>query len=647
MAAAQAIAIVGMGPRGLSVLERLLIRLRDRPRPGPVVIWTVDPVEHGPGRVWRTTQPWWLTMNATAGEVTVHSPDTQLPGEGFVAPRALSDWTGSPAYRDEPMEGVDYPPRRVYGEYLRDMFRQLCANAPPGVEVRPVLGEATRLRRVGDRLCLALDDGRSEIAVDKVVLATGHARRELTEEQQFLRRHATRHPDCRYLEADIAPDMPLADIAPGATVAVRGLGLTFYDVIRTLSVGRGGEFVRDPSGRLRYLPSGREPVVAAGSRSGLPFLARPRVTEPAQTTPRPIVLTERRIAELRSQARTTRGTPQLDFAREVEPLVQAEVDHAYYACAARLRHGPAAAEQFMDDFGRSLDRHGRLTAPDRQALVARHRLDDLAPLRLDLLARPFDGRHFSSPPHFRRRLLDVLRTDVAESRKGPLGSPLKAALDVLRQIRPLLPSIVDFGGLLPPSHEDFVTRFEPLNYLLSAGPPDEHVEQLVALIEAGVLDVVGPAATFGVDDGAGRYVIESPAVDGSRRLAQVMVEARVPSTDIRRTASPLTRQMVADGLVSQYVNVDRSTGDRYETGGLAVTGSPFHVVDARGRPDPDVYAIGVATDKTRWFTQVGTGRPGQDSPFCRDADAIASDILDDVRRYPVVVVNRTQPLAAS
>jgi methylaspartate mutase epsilon subunit len=222
----------------------------------------------------------------------------------------------------------------------------------------------------------------------------------------------------------------------------------------------------------------------------------------------------------------------------------------------------------------------------------------------------------------------VLRDDVAESRKGVQDSPVKAALEVLRQIRPLLPTVVDFGGLLPDSHRDFLSRFEPLSYLLSAGPPDEHVEQVVALIEAGVVEVVGPMAEFRADDQSGRYVVSSPRVAGSARLADLFVEARVPAGDIRRTASPLLRQMAADGMVSQYVNVDPVSGTRFVTGGLAVTpGPPFHVIDGQGRPDPDIYAIGVAADRTRWFTQVGTGRPGKDSPFRRDADAIAVDAL--------------------
>ncbi|HEX8761952.1 MAG TPA: hypothetical protein VF734_18705 [Pseudonocardiaceae bacterium] len=35
---------------------------------------------------------------------------------------------------------------------------------------------------------------------------------------------------------------------------------------------------------------------------------------------------------------------------------------------------------------------------------------------------------------------------------------------------------------------------------------------------------------------------------------------------------------------------------------------------------------------TRWFTQVGTGRPGRDSSFCRDTDGIALDVLTALDR---------------
>lgn len=622
------VAIVGSGPRGLSVLERLLIRLSARAPARPVVIWAIDPVEHGPGRVWRTDQPRWLTMNATAGEVTVLSPDDHLlPGRTRAG--SFAEWTAEGDV--PPLEPADYPQRRHYGRYLRTVFDQLCVRVPAGVLVRPVRGVATALHRSGGRQWLDLDHGR-RLRVDKVVLATGHAELEASEGDRALRDHADRHAGLRHIGPGLVTDMPLAAIAPGSALAVRGLGLTFYDVLRSLTLGRGGRFERAGDGTLRYLPNGQEPIVYAGSRSGLPFLARARVAQPPQTAPSPVALTPERLAALRAAAFAARGSPQLDFAAEVEPLIWHEMDYVYYTCAARLRYGQQAGRRFATAYRGLLAREHPVSPEQVEQLLARHRLDDLPRIRFEALARPFDATAFAGAGHFRRQLAGLLRRDVAEARRGTVASPLKAALEALRALRPALPSVVDLGGLLPGAHRDFLTRWAPMSLVLSAGPPPSHVEQVAALLDAGVLEIAGPGARFCADRADRCFAVMSPAVPGSRRVADVLLDARVPTTDLRRDTSPLSRQLVADGRISEYVNTGPGGQDAFATGGLAVTATPSRVLDRVGRPDPDLYAIGVATEHTRWFTQVGTGRPGRDSPFCRDADGIACDVLAAVHR---------------
>ncbi|SFJ97775.1 FAD/NAD(P)-binding protein [Amycolatopsis sacchari] len=610
------VAIIGLGPRGLSVLERLILRLRARGGT-PVTIWAVDPVEHGSGRVWRSGQPEWLAANATAGELTAHSPDNPLlPGD---EPYSLAEWSANQLAPDE------YPSRARYGTYLHEFFQRLCRLAPEGVCVRPILGRAIGLFRAAQGLRLRIDDGGPDLHVDKAVLTTGHSALEPDETELAFRRHADRH-GLRCLGPGIAAELPLDEIPAGGTVAVRGLGLTFYDVVRSLTTGRGGRFERDADRTLRYHASGREPHIVAGSRSGLPFLARAQVHRP-ELAPNPVLLTEERVAALRARATAERGSPKLDFAAEVEPLLWAEVEHAYYRCTLRLRDGHGAVEAFTEAFGATADDAGELDPRRKGKVLAAFGLGDVPPLRPELLARPFAGRTFGSPVEFRAELRRLLAEDVETSKLGPEGSPVKAALEMMRTLRPALPGIVDFGGLLPKSQEDFLTRFAPANFLLSAGPPVEHVEQLVSLVDAGLVEVAGPRAQFSCGDGC--FAVESPDVAGSRREARVLLDARAPAPDLSRDRDPLLRQLLADGMISEYVNVDPATGERFATGGLAVTDSPFHVLDARGEADPDLYALGVVTQNTRWFTQVGTGRPGQDSPFRRDADAIAQDVLGE------------------
>jgi hypothetical protein len=619
------VAIIGVGPRGLSVLERLLIRLREHSPARDVVIWAIDTTEHGSGRIWRTTQDSCLLTNATAGELTILSPDSPLyPVEDGT--NSFADWSVA-HLPGRPIGSGEYPARRDYGRYLHETFERLCGTAPPGVDVRPVLGQATDLRRVAGGLVVTLDQGRLRLRADKVVLATGHSGLRLHAEQQTLATHARRHPGLRYVEPSIAADMPLDRLPADGVVGVRGLGLTFYDVVACLTVGRGGRFTRQGAGGLRYLASGREPRLVAGSRSGMPFLARPELTEPPQLAPRPVVLTEMLITRLRERAIRLRGTPQLDFAREIEPIIQTELEHAYYTCAVRARDGRRAAETFGSDFRAAVGDWGTVSPARRDQLVTAHGLADLPDLRPDELARPFRTSTFASPSAFNRRLVTLLRQDVAAARAGTAGSPVKAAMEVLRSLRPALPAIVDFGGLLPESQRDFLGRFTSMSFRLSAGPPVGQVERLIALMEAGIVHVCGPETRITTDDRAGRFVLGSPQVRGSWQATHTVVEASAPGIDLMRDTNPLLCRLLSRGMISEHTVTDPTTGHPHRTGGLAVTPAPFHVVDAAGQADPDIYAIGVATQNTRWFTQVGTGRPGQDSPLCRDADAIARDVL--------------------
>src|SRR6185503_1686570 len=66
------VAIVGLGPRGLSVAERLCANAESLlPRGRELVIHLVDPHVFDGGQVWRSTQDRVLLMNTVACQVTM------------------------------------------------------------------------------------------------------------------------------------------------------------------------------------------------------------------------------------------------------------------------------------------------------------------------------------------------------------------------------------------------------------------------------------------------------------------------------------------------------------------------------------------------------------------------------------------------
>src|SRR5699024_9742899 len=120
-----------------------------------------------------------------------------------------------------------------------------------------------------------------------------------------------RHP--RVVPPGNPIDQDLSGISPGSTVAVRGLGMGFFDTVSQLTEQRGGRFTALAGGRLRYDASGREPVLVAGSRRGVPYRAKPNFGAPP-------FFPEQRI--LRAALPALRGRRPVDFARDVLPLIE-------------------------------------------------------------------------------------------------------------------------------------------------------------------------------------------------------------------------------------------------------------------------------------------------------------------------------------
>ncbi|WP_189151014.1 FAD/NAD(P)-binding protein [Streptomyces lacrimifluminis] len=624
------IAVIGSGPRGMMVLERLVARLAEQHgrtgarEPLEVRIFLVDAVEPGAGQVYRTDQPDWFLMNTVAGQISAYSgvPDGG-PARAGAGP-SFGEWWQAVDPANYP--GPDsYAPRGQYGRYLRSVLAAVQESLPPGVRLRCIKERAEDVVRGAGRYRLTLSGGE-RLDVDRVVLTTGHASNELTGREGDLADFAVRHPELRYIQGGSAADMPLDDIPAGSRVGVIGLGLSFYDVMAALTLGRGGAFAERPDGTLRYLPSGTEPVIVAGSRSGMPLHARGHNQKPPTYSYRPVLFTPERV-------RAHRPWGPLDFAEHVYPWLKAEIDLVYYGTALRRALGTDSAARFTDRVTSAAD----TGVPQVADFAEQFGLRDQSPLDLDTLARPFEQQGFTGPAEFRRVLRKEIEQDLANAAEGNVDSPLKAALDVMRDTRWVIRELVDFSGLTARSQrDDFLGWYVPRASFLAAGPPRVRLRQVLALLDSGHLHIVGPHTRYDTDAATGRYVVSSPRVEGSALAVTTLVDARVPDPDLRRNTQPLTARLRERGVWTSYVNreevpregVHREPGEAYDTGGVAVTRSPFHPVDHEGRADEGMYVLGIPTEHTRWFMQVGSSRPGMWSDFVRDADRIAEHALE-------------------
>ncbi|MEU7163097.1 FAD/NAD(P)-binding protein [Streptomyces morookaense] len=617
------IAIVGSGPRGLSVAERLAARLQGEHPGRDVEISIVDKVQVGAGRVWRTGQDTSFLMNTACGEVTMFSgPMDDGPVRAGAGPTLAQWWsTAHPAGYPGPDA---YAPRALYGEYLQFYLDAIETSLPARVRLRRVTGEVTGVQRDGSTWQLSFADGE-QLTADRVVMTTGHPVTELSADQAGLAAFAGARPQLRYIRGDSAADMPLSGIAPGARVAVLGMGLSFYDVTAALTCGRGGRFEDDGHGGLRYVPSGREPRIVAGSRSGVPLPARGRNQKGPDWRYTARLFTPQRIRALRA-----RGP--LDFRRDVWPWLDAEMQLVYYATAVRGRYGTEVEHAYTDSVVAEIAAAGADAAEQTaRQLAERFGLDLLPPLDVNRLARPFAGCRFGSAKEYAAALAELITADVEQARRGNLDGPLKAALDVLRDVRGTIRLAVDHGGLTAASHrEDFLGWFGPVSSFLAAGPPMVRLEQTLALMDAGILEVAGPDARFTADEDAGAFAVSSGRIDEAPQHCEVLIDARIPGPDLARDPAPLTRCLTRAGLWTSWANT--AGGRSFDTGGVAVTASPYRPVDADGTAADGMYVLGIPTEGQRWFMQVGSSRPGPWTEFTKDADAIAADALAGLRQ---------------
>ncbi|EXU68472.1 hypothetical protein Z951_09255 [Streptomyces sp. PRh5] len=639
------VCLIGAGPRGLSVLERLCANAPEAAPTTSVTVHVVDPYPPGAGRVWRSDQHRHLLMNTVAGQVTLFTDETvEMAGPVLPGP-SLYEWArfvsltggldevgcevgyGEDVLAEARRLGPDsYPTRAFHGHYLEWVHRRVTGTAPASVRTVSHRSRAVGLeeRTAGGAQTVVLEDGTRLAGLHAVVLAQGHLPQRRSPREAAHAAFAEAR-GLRYLPPANPAEVDLSGVRPGEAVGLLGLGLSFFDYLALLTEGRDGRFERR-AGRLVYRPSGREPRLLAGSRRGVPFHSRGENQKGPHGRHHPLVLTPEVIRGLRRRARERGG---LDFRSELWPLISKEVETVYYTALLTARGREAAAHRLRAAYP---------SAPGGSAAEDRLLTESGIPLRerwnWSRIARPCPADGLRSPAAFRSWLLGYLRADLEAARAGNVQGPLKAALDVLRDLRNEIRLVVDHGGLTARSHrEDLDAWYTPLNAFVSIGPPARRIEEAVALIEAGVLTVLGPRTVARADSEEGAFVLESRAVPGSRRRATTLIDARLPGTDVRSSADPLLSGLLTSGQCGPYAvgGAGNGTGNGngpggLETGGLAVGPSPYHLLDGAGRPHPRRFAFGVPTESVHWATAAGV-RPGVGSVILSDADAISRAVL--------------------
>ncbi|NUT49133.1 MAG: FAD/NAD(P)-binding protein [Saccharothrix sp.] len=614
------IALVGAGPRGTSLLERLVANSAECLPDTALTVHVIDPFPPGGGRVWRDQSPS-LWSNTPAGDCTLFTDDT-VACAGPVEPGpTLAEWAAAITARRCPLPegfaaGPDvldeaarthrgwFPTRSLVGAYLSWVFWRTAARGRPNVDVvvhRAVAVDTLELPGGGQRVVLS--DGGT-LDVDVVVHAQGNSDVAPTPDQADLADLAARR-SLVYVPSKAVTESVPDTVPAGEPVLLRGLGLSAVDTILMVTEGRGGRFRRNRDGVLRYLPSGREPLLYAGSRRGLPYRARP-AHQPAQL-PEPRYLRPGAVAP-----------GPVDFSVDLWPLIARDLTEAGLRALAAAR-----PERFAVDPGPFLSALTELEwgTPAYRRLVMRAVPDPGDRFDVADMDHLLTGRRFAGLDAVTRWVDGYLAEEVAGDRRDSSATALyyhvRALADAL---------LAGFGhrdlaaGSPPHSLADFLEfcRFR------TSGPPSYRLEQLRALIDAGLLRLIGEG--MAVEVGADAFVARSTS-HGQAVTARVLVEGRLAGRSVTRGTDPLVRALTGRGELREAVHTDPVTGVRMPTGLPETEGARHRRPDGTAHP-------------ARLVAYPGNfPRPRAGALFLRQSDYIARETLAGVRSTVVTLVD--------
>ena len=578
-------AIVGLGPKGLYCLERLLAEVNARPLRRALHIHLFNRSAHfGAGPVYDPEQPEYILVNVSVGEIDLWTAEEPpiVAGRG---PSFMS-WYEETLRPEKPLTGNEYLSRAVVGRYLMDGFRRVLDHTPPGVTISCHVGEVVDIRRVGRTYqleCVSRCGCAEKIRSDKILLATGHSRVVPGVEEKRYEAFASRHRGAAFIPFVYPVVQTMGPVPAGARVAMKGVGLTFIDAILELTEGRGGRFARAADGSLSYEAGGKEPSsIMPFCRGGLPMAPK---ADDLPTFMRPLTfLTPGALAELRLKL----AGEKLDLERDLWPLFELEMELHYY----RVVMGEGDEREQLESCGGDAQRMREVIASYLRAHPSVERFDYRRALD------PAAGLRFKSGEEFTSFVERYMEQEIARARLGQSACGVKAAIDIWYEVRKELGSVLRFGGLTPESHRKLIEYYFPRFKRIVFGPPTINIEKLHALVKAGLVDFsVARNPRVLTDEDRGCFELRCEEIPGAVRQAEILIDAKYPTQDILREMPPLYRNLQRRGIARAYENRSMSpNGSGYCPGAIDMTEGSHFLVDGEGVGNEDISVIGIPTE---------------------------------------------------
>lgn len=502
------LAIVGLGPRGHYALECFLTAFSEHDHlPDPSIILFEETCQIGNGPVWDTSQPGSNWSNIHERALTLPARPKIRLGETVIgAFPAYQDWAGVNPDTSSSLQSDIYPPRKKVGTYLNERFNSLMQST----YITLVQDSVVDLTMSGTSVCLMTLSGRSYLA-GQALLTVGHQPTVDDDQIEDWHSAALQNPALNLFPTPypIGPITNKLNELNTVNMAVRGYGLATIDVARAAAEEFGSFQMQDAS--VQKQAYDLKPDVALKivpfSLDGLPLAPKPlnaRVDmqfEPSDTTLQELG-TKLSDSTLQSAAQD-----ETFLLNEMVPIIA-----KIYRSLVRRRASVSLENRELEN-------------------LIRCWIDDPLTDHSCIVDTEL------SPVEILQELVDMATGEAPISLDYCIGQ-------VWRHCHPTLYAALSHSQLSNEVLAKCIFTDEALKRY-SFGPPVESIQQLIALHQAGVLDL-DYLHNPDVETSSRGWVLSSGP---HRTITTVMVDAVLDAPKIKAVNSPLLESLLNKGAL--------------------------------------------------------------------------------------------------
>lgn len=504
------LAIIGQGPRGLYALEQLISNLSQSNT--SINILLIDLTnEFGTSCVWKTSQPEsnWININERALSGIEKRKKINYKNVEISEFPSYHDWC---SYSLKSQQPDTFPPRSKLGRYLSQRYESLISKLEGFDNVKRSTAKVDAINLSGGKLIISSEE--KKWFCDDVLLTIGHQPIVNSEQLEKWNRYSKNNPKVKVFD-DSYPVEQFKKLKnkKEQSIGIRGFGLAMIDVMRYLTINNYGNFKVIDHNTFETVYYKTEPQklrLIPFSLDGLPLAPKPLnkvIDDWYKPTSRELHYFK---SSIEAVSKTPKKTSSIDFL--LEPIAK-------------------IASRVFNTL-KNVNNSKKLSPEETESI----------------------GLHWLNNPEYKHPLIqnnDIATYDIIKSFIEMALGNKEISLDycigqVWRHCQPALYSSFSHAQLDEDIIEQVIEKDERIKRY-SYGPPIESMQQLLALVDAEILDldfVQDPEIEL-TNEG-----FKLSNEDGKSAICSVMINSVLDSPKLLEINSPIIKSLLNNQLIA-------------------------------------------------------------------------------------------------